>query len=52
MLMVQPPWRASASVLDPAVTDGGASANRFDYWGVPKSFPGFMPVADRAWVPS
>jgi 2,4-diketo-3-deoxy-L-fuconate hydrolase len=24
---------------------------RIDYWGVSKSFPGFMPVADRAWVP-
>jgi 2-keto-4-pentenoate hydratase/2-oxohepta-3-ene-1,7-dioic acid hydratase in catechol pathway len=31
---------------------GEGQPNRFDYWGVSKSFPGFMPVADRAWVPS
>jgi len=30
---------------------GEGRPNRFDYWGVSKSFPGFMPVADRAWVP-
>ena len=30
---------------------GEDQANRFDYWGVSKSFPGFMPVGDRAWVP-
>jgi 2-keto-4-pentenoate hydratase/2-oxohepta-3-ene-1,7-dioic acid hydratase in catechol pathway len=31
---------------------GDGSPNPHDYWGVSKSFPGFMPVADRAWVPS
>ena len=31
---------------------GEGCSNRFDYWGVSKSFPGFMPVADRAWVPN
>ncbi len=30
---------------------GEGQATRFDYWGVSKSFPGFMPVTDRAWVP-
>jgi 2-keto-4-pentenoate hydratase/2-oxohepta-3-ene-1,7-dioic acid hydratase in catechol pathway len=31
---------------------GEDQPNRFDYWGVSKSFPGFMPVTDRAWVPN
>ncbi len=31
---------------------GEGRPNRLDYWGVSKSFPGFMPVADRAWVPN
>ena len=31
---------------------GEGQPNRFDYWGVSKSFPGFMPVTDRAWVPT
>jgi 2-keto-4-pentenoate hydratase/2-oxohepta-3-ene-1,7-dioic acid hydratase in catechol pathway len=31
---------------------GEGRPNRFDYWGVSKSFPGFMPVADRAWIPN
>jgi 2-keto-4-pentenoate hydratase/2-oxohepta-3-ene-1,7-dioic acid hydratase in catechol pathway len=30
---------------------GEGQRNRFGYWGVSKSFPGFMPVTDRAWVP-
>ena len=30
---------------------GEGQATRFDFWGVSKSFPGFMPVTDRAWVP-
>ncbi len=30
---------------------GEGQANRFAYWGAAKSFPGFMPIADRAWVP-
>ena len=31
---------------------GEGQPNRLDFWGVSKSFPGFMPVADRAWVPN
>ena len=31
---------------------GEGRANRYAYWGVSKSFPGFMPIADRAWVPA
>jgi 2-keto-4-pentenoate hydratase/2-oxohepta-3-ene-1,7-dioic acid hydratase in catechol pathway len=31
---------------------GEGRANRYEYWGVSKSFPGFMPIADRAWVPA
>ena len=31
---------------------GEGQADRYGYWGVSKSFPGFMPVADRAWVPA
>ena len=31
---------------------GEGRPNRFDYWGVSKSFSGFMPVADRAWIPN
>ena len=31
---------------------GEGQPRRFDYWGVSKSFPGFMPVADQAWVPN
>lgn len=30
---------------------GEGRPNRYAYWGVSKSFPGFMPIADRAWVP-
>lgn len=30
---------------------GEGQLNRFDFWGVSKSFAGFMPVADRVWVP-
>jgi 2-keto-4-pentenoate hydratase/2-oxohepta-3-ene-1,7-dioic acid hydratase in catechol pathway len=30
---------------------GEGRANRHAYWGLSKSFPGFMPVADKAWVP-
>lgn len=30
---------------------GEGRPDRYDYWGVSKSFPGFMPVGDRAWVP-
>jgi 2-keto-4-pentenoate hydratase/2-oxohepta-3-ene-1,7-dioic acid hydratase in catechol pathway len=30
---------------------GEGRANRHAYWGLSKSFPGFMPVGDKAWVP-
>lgn len=30
---------------------GEGRPNRYDYWGISKSFPGFMPVPDQAWVP-
>ncbi|MEM7435455.1 MAG: fumarylacetoacetate hydrolase family protein [Myxococcota bacterium] len=30
---------------------GEGEPNRYAYWGASKSFAGFMPVADRAWVP-
>ncbi len=31
---------------------GEGQPNRHAYWGLSKSFAGFMPVADRAWVPA
>ena len=31
---------------------GEDQPNRYDYWGVSKSFPGFMPVDGQAWVPN
>lgn len=30
---------------------GEGQDDRYAFWGVAKSFPGFMPIADRAWVP-
>ena len=30
---------------------GEGQPNRGAYWGVSKSFPGFLPVANKAWVP-
>ncbi len=30
---------------------GEGRPNRHAYWGMSKSFPGFAPVADKAWVP-
>jgi len=30
---------------------GEGRPNRYAYWGLSKSFPGFMPVGDKAWVP-
>ncbi|MEM7138974.1 MAG: fumarylacetoacetate hydrolase family protein [Myxococcota bacterium] len=30
---------------------GEGERSRYTYWGASKSFAGFMPVADRAWVP-
>ena len=31
---------------------GEDQQNRYDYWGASKSFAGFMPVGDKAWVPN
>ncbi len=31
---------------------GEGQPTRFEFWGASKSFAGFMPVADRAWVPN
>lgn len=31
---------------------GDGQADPYAYWGVSKSFPGFLPAASRAWVPS
>jgi len=31
---------------------GEGRPNRPQYWGASKSFPGFMPVADKAWMPA
>jgi len=31
---------------------GEDQANRYDYWGVSKSYYGFSPVSDRLWVPN
>ena len=30
---------------------GDGRPNRHAYWGMSKSFPGFMPAGDKAWVP-
>ncbi len=30
---------------------GEGQENRYDYWGVSKSFPGFTPLSDQVWVP-
>ncbi len=30
---------------------GEGQENRYDYWGVSKSFPGFTPVSKQIWVP-
>ena len=30
---------------------GEGRPNRYAYWGLSKSFPGFMPVAEKAWMP-
>ncbi|MDD5085571.1 MAG: fumarylacetoacetate hydrolase family protein [Candidatus Omnitrophica bacterium] len=30
---------------------GEGMPNRYDYWGVSKSFPGFLPVGAKMWVP-
>lgn len=31
---------------------GEGKANRYDYWGVSKSFPGFLPTGTKMWVPN
>jgi 2-keto-4-pentenoate hydratase/2-oxohepta-3-ene-1,7-dioic acid hydratase in catechol pathway len=30
---------------------GEGSANKMAYWGISKSFPGFLPVAPKMWIP-
>lgn len=30
---------------------GEGRANKFDYWGASKSFPGFLPVGSVVWIP-
>jgi 2-keto-4-pentenoate hydratase/2-oxohepta-3-ene-1,7-dioic acid hydratase in catechol pathway len=31
---------------------GEGSENRYDYWGIAKSFTGFLPVSEKIWVPN
>ncbi|MEM6320857.1 MAG: fumarylacetoacetate hydrolase family protein [Bacteroidota bacterium] len=31
---------------------GEGQANRFDYWGVSKSFLGFTPMSEKVWIPN
>lgn len=31
---------------------GEGQANRYDYWGVSKSFAGFTPISEKVWVPN
>ena len=31
---------------------GEGKTNRYDYWGASKSFPGFLPVGTKMWVPN
>ena len=31
---------------------GEGQPNRYEYWGVSKSFPGFLPTAARVWIPN
>lgn len=30
---------------------GEGQKNRYDYWGVSKSFEGFLPISDKIWIP-
>lgn len=30
---------------------GEGQANRYDYWGISKSFSGFTPISDKIWIP-
>lgn len=31
---------------------GEGQANRYDYWGVSKSFVGFTPISEKVWIPN
>lgn len=31
---------------------GEGRTNRYEYWGMSKSFPGFLPVSNQVWIPS
>ena len=31
---------------------GEGQVNRYDYWGVSKSFLGFTPISDKVWIPN
>jgi 2-keto-4-pentenoate hydratase/2-oxohepta-3-ene-1,7-dioic acid hydratase in catechol pathway len=31
---------------------GEGQPNRYDYWGVSKSFRGFTPISDKVWIPN
>lgn len=31
---------------------GEGQANRYDYWGVSKSFSGFTPISEKVWIPN
>jgi 2-keto-4-pentenoate hydratase/2-oxohepta-3-ene-1,7-dioic acid hydratase in catechol pathway len=31
---------------------GEGKTNQYDYWGASKSFPGFLPVGEKIWVPN
>ncbi|MBL8018139.1 MAG: fumarylacetoacetate hydrolase family protein, partial [Leptospirales bacterium] len=31
---------------------GEGQTNRYEYWGMSKSFPGFLPVTTQIWIPS
>ncbi len=30
---------------------GEGQSNRYDYWGISKSFPGFTPMSEQMWIP-
>ncbi len=38
----------SARVL---AVPGEGRSNRYEYWGLSKSLPGFLPISDRVWIP-
>jgi len=31
---------------------GEGQANRYDYWGISKSFVGFTPISEKVWIPN